>query len=147
MNRPNFFNVLLKFTFYYNYLKYKKSIYNLGKKTVLYLIWNRINGLSECKTEKRNSQHEHGQPMEQTRGLFCTCDSGVARCQSQRRCHFWACFKNVNIEILHIACLAIYFQRADNKCTDGLADLQLCYKSVFFSTGPIQVNSVLTQPA
>ena len=28
--------------------------------------------------EKRNSQLEHGQPMEQTRGLFCTCDSGVA---------------------------------------------------------------------
>ena len=25
--------------------------------------------------EKRNSQLEHGQPMEQTRGLFCTCDS------------------------------------------------------------------------
>ena len=32
--------------------------------------------------EKRNSQLEHGQPMEQTRGLFCTCDSGVARYQS-----------------------------------------------------------------
>ena len=29
--------------------------------------------------EKRNSQLEHGQPMEQTRDLFCTCDSGVAR--------------------------------------------------------------------
>ena len=28
--------------------------------------------------EKRNSQLEHGQPMEQTRGLFYTCDSGVA---------------------------------------------------------------------
>ena len=23
--------------------------------------------------------------MEQTRGLFCTCDSGVARCQSQHK--------------------------------------------------------------
>ena len=29
--------------------------------------------------EKRNSQLEHGQQMEQTKGLFCTCDSGVAR--------------------------------------------------------------------
>ena len=28
--------------------------------------------------EKRNSQLEHREPMEQTRGLFCTCDSGVA---------------------------------------------------------------------
>ena len=32
--------------------------------------------------EKQNSQLEHGQPMEQTRGLFCTCHSGVARCLS-----------------------------------------------------------------
>ena len=26
--------------------------------------------------EKRNSQLEHGQSMEQTRGLFCTCRCG-----------------------------------------------------------------------
>ena len=60
-----------------------KNIFNLVIKTVLYLKYNRLTVLSECKTEKRNSQLEHGQPMEQTRGLFCTCDSGVARCQSQ----------------------------------------------------------------
>ena len=28
--------------------------------------------VSECKTEKRNSQLEHRQPMEQTRDLLCT---------------------------------------------------------------------------
>ena len=39
--------------------------------------------------EKQNSQCEHEQPMEQTKGLFCMCDSGVARCQSQHQCHFW----------------------------------------------------------
>ena len=39
--------------------------------------------------EKRNSQLEHGQPMEQTRGLFCMCDSGVARCQSEHQYLFW----------------------------------------------------------
>ena len=33
---------------------------------------------SECEIDKRNSQLEHKQPMQQTRGLFCTCDSGVA---------------------------------------------------------------------
>ena len=33
--------------------------------------------------EKRHSQLEHGQPVKQTMGLFCTCDSGVACCQSQ----------------------------------------------------------------
>ena len=53
------------------------------KKKGLYLICNCINGFLECKTEKRNSQCEQGQPREQTRGLFCKCDSGVARCQSQ----------------------------------------------------------------
>ena len=26
--------------------------------------------------------------MEQSRGLFCMRDSGVARCQSQQQCHF-----------------------------------------------------------
>ena len=39
--------------------------------------------------EKRNSLLEHGQPLEQTRGLFCTCDLGVACCQSQHQYHFW----------------------------------------------------------
>ena len=39
--------------------------------------------------EKRNSHLEHGQPMKHRRGLFCTtCDSGVARCQSQHQYHF-----------------------------------------------------------
>ena len=36
--------------------------------------------------KKWNSQSEHGHQMEQTRGLFCTCKSGVARCQLQ---HQW----------------------------------------------------------
>ena len=36
-------NLLLIFTFYYKYLKYK-IIYNLGNKTVLYLICNSIKG-------------------------------------------------------------------------------------------------------
>ena len=39
--------------------------------------------------EKRNSQLEHGQPLEHTRSLFFTCHSDVARCQSQHQCHFW----------------------------------------------------------
>ena len=39
--------------------------------------------------EKWNSQLKHGQPLEQTRGLFCTCDSGVVHCQSQHQYHFW----------------------------------------------------------
>ena len=38
--------------------------------------------------EKQNSHLEHGQPMEHTRGLYCMCDSGVARCQTQHQYHF-----------------------------------------------------------
>ena len=66
-----------------------KIIFNLGIKTVLYLKYNHFNGLTECKMEKRYSQLELGQPMEQTRGLFCTCNSGPARDQSQHQYHFW----------------------------------------------------------
>ena len=36
--------------------------------------------LLECKMDKKNSQCEHGYPMEQTRGLFCMFESVVARC-------------------------------------------------------------------
>ena len=32
--------------------------------------------------EMRKSQFEHGQPMEQARGMFCMCETGVAHCQS-----------------------------------------------------------------
>ena len=73
--------------------------------------------------EKRNSQLKHEQPMKPTRGLFCTCDSCVARCQSQQAnkriaqaselavdqicvnheamngCSLKDCFENVNIAI------------------------------------------------
>ena len=85
-------NSFLIFTFYYKYLKYRKNILNLGIKNVLYLKYSRYTKLtiySERKMERRNSQLEHGQPMEQTRGLFCTSDSVVARCQSQHQYHFW----------------------------------------------------------
>ena len=49
--------------------------------------------------EKRNSQLEHGQPVEQSRGLFCTCDKSAASCQSQHQCHFW----RMNLMSKHIA--------------------------------------------
>ena len=62
-----------------------KNIFNLGIKTVLYSKYNSMS----VKMERWNSQLEHGQPMEQTRGLFCMCDEDVARCQSQHRYHFW----------------------------------------------------------
>ena len=39
--------------------------------------------------EKQNSQLERGQLMEQTRGLFCMCDSGGAGCQLQHQCNIW----------------------------------------------------------
>ena len=39
--------------------------------------------------KKRNSQLEHGQPLEQTRGFFFKCNKGLARCQPQHQYHFW----------------------------------------------------------
>ena len=47
------------------------KIFLILEKKVLHLICNRINGSVECKTEKCNSQCDHGQPMEQTSGLLC----------------------------------------------------------------------------
>ena len=53
--------------------------------------------------EKRNSQLEHREPMEQTRGLFCTCESGVARCQSQHQYLFW----QVSLAAVNQICLIL----------------------------------------
>ena len=39
--------------------------------------------------EKQNRQLDHRQPIEQTRGLLCKLDIGVAGCQSQHQYHFW----------------------------------------------------------
>ena len=38
-------NSFFIFTFYHKYLKYKKDIFKLGIKTVLYLKYNHISGL------------------------------------------------------------------------------------------------------
>ena len=60
------------------------DVYNLNNNAI-----SETGVLQLRMREKRNSQCEHGQPMEHTRGLFCTCNSGMARCQSQHQCHFW----------------------------------------------------------
>ena len=53
------------------YIYYIKIIFNLEIKTVLYLKYNRINGLVGVLMEKRNSKFKHREPLEQTRDLFC----------------------------------------------------------------------------
>ena len=90
----------------------------------------------ECKTEKRNSQCEHDQPIEQTRGLFCTGDSGVARCHSQHQCRFWANEFNVR-SVLHgqlslAAVNQIYvIHEAMNGCKKKSQDLlKACFENV-----------------
>ena len=45
----------------------------------MYLMFNRINGFVGVQNGKAEQPSEHGQPMGQTRSLFCTCSSGVAR--------------------------------------------------------------------
>ena len=60
----------------YVYILFVEIIYNLGNETVVFCFCF----LLKCKTERRNSQCEHRQPMAQTGVLFCTCDSGVSLC-------------------------------------------------------------------
>ena len=57
---------------------------NLGDKTILYFIFNGINGFVGVQNGKAE------QPKEQRRSLFCTCDWGVVRCQSQHQCDILA---------------------------------------------------------
>ena len=73
-------------------------------------------------SEMRNIQCEHGQSTEQARNLFCTCDSGVARCQSKRQCHFWRMNSmfganctdgQVSLEVVNQMCV---FHEAMNGC-------------------------------
>ena len=44
------------------------------KQNSFYLICKLLTVLLESKTEKWKSQCEQGQPIEPTRGLFCTCE-------------------------------------------------------------------------
>ena len=80
--------------------------------------------------EKRNSQLEHGQPMEQTRGLFSTCDSGVARCQSQHQCQLdvrSVLHGRVSLAAVNqILCTSWGYERLQ-KSKDSLKD---CFKDV-----------------
>ena len=61
----------------------------IGKKNILFGIGNTTEYRSSKRAKKNPGHCEHGQPMEQTRSLFCTCSSGVACCQSQHQGHFW----------------------------------------------------------
>ena len=88
-------NLLLIFTFYHKYLKYEKN-YNLGNKKVLYLICTNVIVLivlSEYKIENgtasMNIDSQWSKQEAYSIYMFCMCDSGVTRCQSQRQCHFW----------------------------------------------------------
>ena len=69
-------------------------------KDVICLMFNHING---------SVRRDFGQPIKQTRGLFCKCESRVARHQSQLHCQFWqheACFN----------CKWAYLAASDQPC-------------------------------
>ena len=70
MNRPII--VLLIFIFYYKYQK-------------LFIIYEQNSFVFNMKSYLLFCQNVS---MEQARGLFYICDSGVAGCQSQHQCHF-----------------------------------------------------------
>ena len=49
--------------------------------------------------EQQNTQLLFRQLMNRSRGLFCLCESGVARGQSHLYCHFWGrvhCLKGIS---------------------------------------------------
>ena len=87
--------------------------------------------------EKPNSQLEHGWPMEQTRSLFCMCDSGVARCQSQHQYHFWrmsGMFElrgQVSLAAVNQICV---IHEAMNSCKNLKIHLRIASKNVNIST-------------
>ena len=76
--------------------------------------------------EKRSRQCEHGQPMEQTRGRLYTCESGVARCQSQHQCHFFANEFDVR-NVLHeqVSLAAIIQTYVIHEAMNGLQNLNI----------------------
>ena len=105
---------------------------------VLYLIYNCINGFIECKLEKRNNQCEHGQPMEQKKGLFYTCDSGVARCQSHDQCHFWRMNSMFKAYCTGKSAwqLSIKFMAFMTAALNGFKNLKACFENVNNGTSP-----------
>ena len=57
---------------------------------MLYLMFNRINGYVGVQNGKAEQPvRTRTANIEQTRSLFCTCNTGVARCQSQHQLHVW----------------------------------------------------------
>ena len=88
----------------------------------------------DFNTEKRNSQSEHGQPMAQTKGFICMCDSGVAGCQSQHQCHFGRIRSGLHGQLSLAAVNQMYVFSCLSRFVKGL--LWKCkYKHIYTSSG------------
>ena len=72
----------------------------------MYVILIVLTVLLECKTDKQNSQCEHGQPMEQTRSLFSHATQVWLAVKHQ--CHIWR--MNVRSELPGQVSLAAFDQ-------------------------------------
>ena len=87
--------------------------------------------LLECKTENRNSQPEHGQPMEKTNCSFYMCFSGVAHCQSQHQSHFLGMNSVLHRQVSLAAVNQIYvLLEAMNGCKKSKGSLKACFENV-----------------
>ena len=78
--------------------------------------------LSECKTEKGNSQLEHGQPIKQTSDLFCMWDLGNTSFTSGERVQC-----SVSLAAINQICV-IY--EAMNGCKNLKIYLRIALKNV-----------------
>ena len=80
--------------------------------------------------EKCNSELEQGEPMGQTTGLFCTCNSGAACCQSQHQNVFWrmsSLHGQVSLAAVNQICV---IHEAMNGCKNLKDSLKDCFENV-----------------
>ena len=74
--------------------------------------------------------------MEQTRSLFCMCNSGVARCQLQHQCHSHLANEFDARSVLHeqVSLAAVnqicVIHKAMNGCKKSKDSLKACFENV-----------------
>ena len=126
MNWPKM-NSLFIFTFNYKYLE---SIYSLGIKLLCFFKYVIVlTVLLECKTEKRNSQYEHGHKR---LVLYVRLRWGSPQCQSQHQCHFWR--MNSMFEayctgnwVWQLSIKFMYFMRLWTVAKKSIDSLKVCF--------------------
>ena len=80
-------------------------------------------------TEKRTSQYEREKTINQTRELFCTCESGVAHCQSKQQYHLFRSVLHGQVSLAAVNHIYV-FHDAMNGCKKSEDSLKACFENV-----------------